>query len=330
MDDFNVNCLYECRNELGARLLNTLNPCIVDGFKSILEESVNVCKENKEMNKYLITFQNLIGRVPKWNKHIIEEERKRIIAKTGIDYLETLVNGVHVCVVKILTAVRSSQKQKKIDIDIPVIDDFIHKVYVISARKIYKNVYLFEKDIPPLQIQKNNRELEIIINECILNALRESVSTETLLKVYMDDEDVVEDIKQEIIMPVNEEQEPEQSVNEEEEKEKEDDKIPIPIEKEEEQTTQSEVIPDLSSSLTFNDVDFTKGVDGGEEEVVAPKTIERLDEISEMRNNQRKIYEQEQDDDYDEDAPVKLKIFDDITADVSDLPDLLNDIEIID
>jgi hypothetical protein len=192
MDDFNVNCLYECRNELGARLLNTLNPCIVDGFKSILEESVNVCKENKEMNKYLITFQNLIGRVPKWNKHIIEEERKRIIAKTGIDYLETLVNGVHVCVVKILTAVRSSQKQKKIDIDIPVIDDFIHKVYVISARKIYKNVYLFEKDIPPLQIQKHNRELEIIINECILNALRESISTETLLKVYMDDEDVVE------------------------------------------------------------------------------------------------------------------------------------------
>jgi len=187
MDDFNVSCLYECRNELGARLLNTLNPCVVDGFKSILEESINVCKENKEMNKYLITFQNLIGRVPKWNKHIIEEERKRIIAKTGIDYLETLVNGVHVCVVKILTAVRSSQKQKKIDIDIPVIDDFIHKVYVISARKIYKNVYLFEKDIPPLQIQKNNRELEIIIQECILNTIRDSIPIENILKAYMDE-----------------------------------------------------------------------------------------------------------------------------------------------
>ena len=49
-----------------------------------------------------------------------------------------------------------------------------------------------------------------------------------------------------------------------------------------------------------------------------------------MRNNQRKIDEQDQNDDYDEDAPVKLKIFDDISSDVLDLPDLLNDIEIID
>jgi hypothetical protein len=29
------------------------------------------------------------------------------------------------------------------------------------------NVYLFEKNISPLQAQKNNRELEVIIGECI-------------------------------------------------------------------------------------------------------------------------------------------------------------------
>ena len=63
---------------------------------------------------------------------------------------------------------RVGQKQKKIDINIPKLDDFIHKAYINVARKIYKNVYLFEISVPPLQIQKHNREMETIGQECIL------------------------------------------------------------------------------------------------------------------------------------------------------------------
>ena len=36
-------------------------------------------------------------------------------------------------------------KQKKIDVDIPKLSDFIHKCYIAFARKLYQNVYLFEK-----------------------------------------------------------------------------------------------------------------------------------------------------------------------------------------
>jgi len=43
---------------------------------------------------------------------------------------------------------------------------------------------------------------------------------------------------------------------------------------------------------------------------LAPKTIERLDEISTIRNNQRKL----DDDDDDDDEPIKLKIFDNVTT----------------
>ena len=35
------------------------------------------------------------------------------------------------------------------------LDEFIHKTYINVARKIYKNVYLFEINIQPLQVQKN-------------------------------------------------------------------------------------------------------------------------------------------------------------------------------
>lgn len=68
---------------------------------------------------------------------------------------------------------------------------------------MYLNIYLFEKDIPPLQIQKNNRELEIIIKEIILNTVRENIPVEDLLKAYLDETeetDVVVEEKRETIV----------------------------------------------------------------------------------------------------------------------------------
>ena len=59
MDDFNVSALHESKNEWGARLVTLLTPLIIDGYKSIIDESLKLCKDNNEMDKYLMTFQNL-------------------------------------------------------------------------------------------------------------------------------------------------------------------------------------------------------------------------------------------------------------------------------
>ena len=131
MDDFNVSSLHESKNEWGARLLTILTPLIIEGFKSIFDESYKLCKENGETDKYLMTFQNFITRIPKWNVTIIEMERKRIVERSGCSYLEELVACIHIIQLKLLTAMRVGQKQKKIDINIPKLDDFIHKAYVM-------------------------------------------------------------------------------------------------------------------------------------------------------------------------------------------------------
>jgi hypothetical protein len=285
MDDFNVSSLHESKNEWGSRLVTLLTPLIIDGYKSILEESLKLCKDNNEMDKYLMTFQNLISRIPKWNQQIVENERKRICEKSGCNYLEDLVTCVHIIQLKILTAMRVGQKQKKIDINIPKLDDFVHKVYINVARKIYKNVYLFEINIQPLQVQKNYRELEIIVQECILNTLRESIPVEAILKAYMDEsveEDVIEEVKEEVThepikAPVNSDITSHQA--------------PIPIQ----QAGQK--------GISFNDIDYIK-TDNGISQITAPKSIDRLEEISAMRNEQRKR-EAEDDDDN-----VKLTISD--------------------
>jgi hypothetical protein len=115
MDDFNVSSLHESKNEWGSRLLNILTPCMIDGFQSIWNEAYKLCKENDEMDKCLLTFQNLITRIPKWNPVIVEEERKRICEKSGCGYLEDLITCVHIIQLKILTCMRVGSKQKKID-----------------------------------------------------------------------------------------------------------------------------------------------------------------------------------------------------------------------
>ena len=319
MDDFNVSALHESKNEWGSRLVTLLTPLIIDGYKSILDESIKLCKENNENDKYLMTFQNLISRIPKWNDQIIETERKRICEKSGCNYLEDLVTCVHIIKLKVLTAMRVGKKQKKIDINVPKLDDFIHKTYINVARKVYKNVYLFEVGIQPLQIQKNHRELEIIIQECILNTLRESIPVEAILKAYMEEtieEDVVEEVKEEIIH----------------------ENIKQPIIADVPLNNTSQEVPTFTDStrLSFNNLDLVKSTDGSITSINAPKDLETLEQISQLRNQQRKIEE-------DDDDNVKLTISDQSfnldSLDVHNieepnielLPDLLiDDIEILD
>ena len=46
MDDFSIATLHESRNEWCSRLVTILTPLIIDGYKSIMEESVKLCKDN--------------------------------------------------------------------------------------------------------------------------------------------------------------------------------------------------------------------------------------------------------------------------------------------
>jgi hypothetical protein len=174
-------------------------------------------------------------------------------------------------------------------------------------------------------MQKHNRELEIIVQECILNSLRESVPVESILKAYMDEtmeEDVVEEVKEEYIQePVKNDGGTNANVNASGE-------------------LQSDGNSNGNSKLSFSNVDLVKDQYNNEEKVNAPKDIERLEEISELRYNQRKL---ETDDDDYENNPVKLNISDESVnlesldvhlinePELETLPDLIiDDIELLD
>jgi len=295
MDDFVISNLHESRNEWCSRLVSLLTPLVMEGIRSIYNEAWKMCEASNEKPKYLMTFQNMLSRIPKWNSVILEEECKRIIDKSHCNYLEDLITCVHIIQLKVLTCVRVGNKQKKIDISIPKLDHFIHRVYILVARKVYTNVYLFERGISDLSVQKNNRELEIIIQECILTAIRESIPTEAIIRAYMDES--IEDEEEVIIEPIPEN---EKGISADAVGNGVDNSN-TPISAEPEPLPVEEIPPTLSvtdlnnekpvTRLSFNDVDELS--DGSFKD--APKTVERLEEISDFRNSQRKLEEEEED-----------------------------------
>lgn len=186
MDDYSITNLYESRNDFAARLVNLLTPQMIHGFQTMFDEAWKLCVESDEKDKYLMTFQNFLSRVPKWNSTIISTECARIKEASSCNYLEDLIACVHVVQLKSLTCMRVGMKNKKINIDVPKATDFIHNAYIHCARKLYANMYLYEKNNNSLATQRNRREIELIVKECILNAMRETIPIEKLIRSYMD------------------------------------------------------------------------------------------------------------------------------------------------
>ena len=334
MDDYSLPSLHESRNEWCARLVNILAPMTAEGFRSIFDEAWKLCEQNNETGKYLMTFQNFLSRVPKWNATIISQETQRIVDRSGCGYLSDLVTCVHIIQLKSLTCMRVGSKQKKVDIDVPQLNEFIHKVYVQCARKLYTNVYLFERGIAPLTAQKNMRETEIIIKECILDSIRESIPLEMILRTYMDE--TIEDhteikIKEEIVSqePVLDEAPiPNQTPNEPNDAaiiaagiEPDSDAFPSlssnasTASVASNASTTSTASTASTATIKFNDVDSAIDINNAEHSIHAPKTEERLEQISNERYMKRKMEEEADNDDNTE----RLKIGDDVQLDVFDV-----------
>ena len=310
MDDFKLSILYESRNEYTAKLINILTPLIFEGIKSIFNDAVQLCEQNKEKNKYLLTFQKLLSNIPHWNMDTINKEKDRIVNKSKCDYLEDCITCVHISLLKILSSVRVGTKQKKIDINIPNLPDFIHKVYINAARSIYLNVYLFNVNNSELDKQKNNNTIRQFIQEAILNTIRNNMPIEQLLRTYLDEnteEEMIEEIKEEEIFPKEDEslthlssmnnlssidEQYYTSIN----KLMEGGNEPAyTMDTSSDNPLIGETLPVVTQNvIKFNDIDAVFDETGQEIQVTASKDIERLDKIAEERNRQRKIAEAEE------------------------------------
>jgi hypothetical protein len=359
MDDFNVSSLSEAKGEYTIRLINILTPVILEGIKSIYDNSKKLCVQNDEYDKYLMTFQNLLSRVVNWNENLIQNEVDRIVRRTKCSYINELICSVHVANIKILSSVNLGDKCRKISFKTPSINSFIHNVYKNVARKLYTCVYLFEAHLPSLTEQKYMRECELLIQKCIQDTIRDSVPVENILRNYLENSllTIEEEIQQEndscsadvSVDVCNNEVKPDDATKSVEVKP--DDATKSVEVKPDDATKSVEVKPDdatksvevntevsvkksnNSQTLNFNNEDKVLYMDTNKEGVeTAPKDVATLENISDIRYQERKLEEQEDAD--EDDDKIKIldespNISDNITELKSDNNSLLNDVIVL-
>jgi hypothetical protein len=134
-------------------------------------------------------FQDLLSRIPKWSQDIINKDYSRIIDVTQCDWIDDLLKVVYVSHIKVLTIVHNSQKNKKISLSVPSGSYFMHLCYIEIAREFWKNPYLFSDRATKLEQQKNIRDSETIIGECVIETIRKQLPVRHILKEYFADEE---------------------------------------------------------------------------------------------------------------------------------------------
>ena len=171
-----VSVLVDAKREYTKQLIQVIRPYLLTGVLSIYDEAFNVCQENKESDLTMLTFQELLGEVPKWNNVMIVDETERIVTDSKCDYLEDLLTAVFVCHTKILTTVRVTNKDRKINLKIPCVENFVHQVYIEMAREFWKHPYLLNPlDVSKLEYQQNLKKAETLIHECLESTIRLSL-----------------------------------------------------------------------------------------------------------------------------------------------------------
>ena len=289
MDENNITSLNEAQYEWALRLVHVLHPLLYEGIHIIYNEAVDLCSKSEEDEKYLMTFQNFLSRIPKWSDEIIQKEVNRIVDRSGCSYLPDLITCVHITHLKILTSIRTGKTQKKIDITIPKLNAFVHKIYINLSRELYSNVYLFDKDTPPLMYQKNKAEFNKMIKSAILDSIRESIPVEQLLRSYLDESSdlVREETKTaEPPKPLQNEIVPEVKSKDFEVEDLVPSKEEIPAKKDD------PVIELLNRpSIKFSDIDYAMDIENVVSTIPAPKDIETLEDIAKLRHADRKAQE---------------------------------------
>lgn len=288
MDD--TTSLAESQHEWATRLLIILQPLVYDGVMTIFNEADKICKDTDEPEKYLMTFQNFLARIPKWNEEIVQKEVLRIVERSGCTYLEDLITCVHIVHLKLLTAIRPCKSQKKINIDIPRINPFIHKIYINLSRSLYSNIFLFEHGVQPLIFQRNRRDINSLIRTAILDAVRESIPIPQLLRAFLDES--TEIIKEDILETPEEAKV--EAAKVEEAKVEEAKPIEVkPIEVEEvkvEEVKPTEVKDDpVLNVVRFSPTDHAISVDHLIETIDAPKDLESIEKRQQRFEDEFKI-----------------------------------------
>ena len=171
-ETLNVNVLVAAKEEYTKQLIYILSPEIYDVILNVFRESQQY---KKKSNVSLKNFQIQLKKIPTWNNIIIEKNTLNI--KTKIPYLLDLITAIFVSHVKILACVRLKSSSKSIQVKVPNLDTFIHKIIITNAEKIYYN--------PQIILEKKEKVI-FLISDTIEETIRNQIPLDKILTEYLE------------------------------------------------------------------------------------------------------------------------------------------------
>ena len=179
-----ISTYSDAKNEYLKQLSTWIAPHMIQYYRNLWTECVKIGGEQKAM----LHFQEKCMGVPKWNQDTIDENINKLLDSCRCDYLEELMAAVFIAHTKVLIAIRVSSKHKKLQITLPKLDHFLHRVYSECARGFWKAPFLFLGNQQPIEMQKNLLQAESLCNEGISSAVRSLLPIKNILNEYLSDE----------------------------------------------------------------------------------------------------------------------------------------------
>ena len=173
----------DARAEYTKQLCMFLVPAYFQFYIELLEKAKQATVS--ESKKALWQFQTYLNEIHDWNMEKVNHEIHTIHTNCGCDYLEDLLTAVFIAHTKVLTAIRLSSNNKKVEINVPKVEHFLFKVLCETAKLLWSSTYLFRDGIPGMERQQNYRNIEQVLNEGILQAVRNLVPVKSILKDFM-------------------------------------------------------------------------------------------------------------------------------------------------
>jgi hypothetical protein len=179
-----ISLYSEARQEYLKQLSTWLCGPLVEYFRKEYS-TINARVGKKAMGE----FQTFCSTVPLWNQDVIDTNIGVLLDNCRCDYIEELMTAVFIAHTKMLTSIRVNSRMKKLQITLPKLDHFLHRVFTECARAFWKAPFLFSEENSPIERQKNILQAESMCVEALSAAVRGLLPIKNILRDYLEEDD---------------------------------------------------------------------------------------------------------------------------------------------
>jgi hypothetical protein len=174
-----MDLLNESERRFTKKLCDAMIPVMITAFWEIWLEAKKECDEKKTKN-YTKVFQELLRAIKTWNSSISLKNTEAIIKNQSL--FPNLLAAVFVIHVKILSAIRTDKKSKKISIKLPANDVFVQRCYEACAKDLYENPSII---VDNKSEEERNNNLNERFNKKICVVIEDLIPTAEILNTYL-------------------------------------------------------------------------------------------------------------------------------------------------